>query len=325
MQLGTLAAPIDSGATISSKVNSMQHPRILSSCGALAAACLVIAGCGDDGGTSTLNLALTDAPLDNASTVWLQFTGVEVKPESGPAESFMFPAPKGFDMLTLQNGNAAELLGDTTVDAGDYQWVRLILDAPGTSYVVDDTGQHELFIPSGAQTGLKLVRGFSMPAGGRADFTIDFVLNKSIIAPPGQAPKYLMKPVLRMTNNIETGTIEGSFAPATLAGIPACTGVAPAVYLFEGAGVTPDDLYNPVDATPDTAPEVDPLVTATAYLNEAVYEYKVAYVAEGTYTVAFTCNNDDPAVDENTTTPLTFTTYGMPVVVTAGQTSTVDF
>jgi hypothetical protein len=304
----------------------MQHQKTLRSCSALAAACLVIAGCGGDGETSTLNLALTDAPLDNVTSVWLQFTGVEVKPENGAAESFMFAAPKGFDMLTLQNGNAAELLGDTTVDAGDYEWVRLILDAPGTSYVIDDTGQHELTIPSGAQTGLKLVRGFSMPAGGRADFTIDFMLDKSIIAPPGQAPNYMMKPVLRMTNNIETGTIEGSFAAETLAAIPACAGVAPSVYLFEGADIVPDDLYNPLAAMPDTAPEVDPLVTATAFLNGGgTYEYRVAFVAAGSYTVAFTCDNDDPLVDENTTTALNFTTYPLPVVVTAGQTSTADF
>lgn len=305
----------------------MNKPTLRCATAAMAIATLLAAGCGGgDDATSTLSLSLTDAPVDNATTVWVQFTGVEVKPEAGEAEQFLFSAPKGFDLLTLQNGNAATLLGDSTVPAGDYEWVRLILDpAPGSSYVIDDSGQHDIRIPSGAQTGLKLVRGFTMPAGGRADFTIDFLLEHSLIAPPGQSPDYLMKPVLRMTNNIETGTIEGSFAPATLAGIPACTGVAPSVYLFEGSGVTPDDLYNPVDATPDTAPEVDPLVTATAYLNEAVYEYKVAYVAEGTYTVAFTCNNDDPAVDENTTTPLTFTTYGMPVVVTAGQTSTVDF
>src|SRR5687768_2103740 len=72
---------------------------------ALAIAALGIAGCGGEGGTSTLNLALTDAPVDDATTVWVQFTGVEVKPADGPAESFMFTAPKGYDLLTLQNGN----------------------------------------------------------------------------------------------------------------------------------------------------------------------------------------------------------------------------
>lgn len=309
----------------------MPHPVTIRSSLAVAAtaACLAVAGCGGEGegGTSTLSLSLTDAPVDEASSVWVQFTGVELKPANGPPLAIEFLEPKGFDLLTLQNGNAAELLGDTTVDAGNYEWIRLMLDpAPGSSYVMDGTGQHDLIVPSGAQTGLKLVRGFVMPAGGRADFTIDFVLSKSIIAPPGLAPNYLMKPVLRITNNIETGTIAGSFAAGTLAAIPACAGVAPRVYLYTGSGVAPDDLYNPMEGAPDTAPEVDPLTIATAYLNESMtYEYRIGFVAADTYTVAFTCDDDDPAVDENATTPLNFTTHPLPVVVAAGQTSTVDF
>lgn len=284
---------------------------------------LLISGCGGEEGTSTLSLSLTDAPVDEATTVWVQFTGLELKPAGGPPETIMFDAPKGFDLLTLQNGNAAPLLGDTTVSAGNYQWLRLILDpAAGSSYVIDDSGQHDLIIPSGAQTGLKLVRGFTMPAGGRADFTIDFLLHESIIAPPGQSPDYLMKPVLRMTNNVETGTIAGQFLTPSAA--PVCGGTAPTMYLFEGAGVTPDDLYNPLDGAPDTAPDVNPLVTATAVMN-SVYEYRFSFVQAGSYTVAFTCDADDPAVDEHATTPLLFIAHPEPVTVTAGQTSTADF
>lgn len=285
---------------------------------------LTLAGCGgDEGGTSTLGLSITDAPLDGVSTVWLQFTGVELKPAGGPPETILFDAPKGYDLLTLQNGNAAVLLGDTTVPAGNYQWLRLILDpAPGSTYVVDADGRHDLVIPSGAQTGLKLVRGFVMPAGGRADFTIDFKLHDSIIAPPGQAPDYMMKPVLRMTNNIETGTISGRFLTPTLAAV--CGGEAPTMYLYEGAGVTPDDLYNPLDGGTDTAPDVAPLVTTRAVM-DSVYAYRFSFVEAGTYTVAYTCDADDPAVDEDTTTPLEFFTYPDPVIVTAGETTTADF
>lgn len=296
------------------------HKRAVPAAVALA---LLIAGCGGEDGTSTLSLSLTDAPVDDATTVWVQFTGVEIKRAGGPPETFMFEAPKGFDLLTLQNGNAAPLLGDTTVPAGSYEWLRLILDpAEGSSYVVDDTGQHDLFIPSGAQTGLKLVRGFVMPAGGRADFTIDFLLHESIIAPPGLSPDYLMKPVLRMTNNVETGTIAGQFLTPTAA--PLCEGSAPTMYLFEGADVAPDDLYNPLAGAPDTAPDVNPLVTTTAVLN-SVYEYRFSFVQAGTYTLAFTCDEDDPAMDEDATTPLEFLAYPEPVTVTAGQTTTADF
>jgi hypothetical protein len=299
---------------------------------ALAATSAVLTACNGDGISQTesvLHLNITDAPLTNATKVWLQFTGVEVKPTGSAPQSFMFPTPAGYDLLTLQNGNAATLLGDTTVAAGDYEWVRLILDpVVGSSYVIDGTGQHALRIPSGAETGLKLVRGFTMPAGGRADFTIDFVLQKSIIAPPGQSPDYLMKPVLRMTNNVEVGTIAGTFAPQSLSAIPACTGKAPMVYLYEGGSVTPDDIYNPTDGSADTIPLVDPLVVSAATLNSSTqYTYRVAFVPAGTYTVAFSCNSDDPLVDENQApaTPLVFTVYPQPVVVAPGQISTANF
>jgi len=299
--------------------------RIAGTTGAL----LAVAGCGGESATSILNLSLTDAPLEGATSVWLQFTGVEIKQSGGPARAYMFSAPRGFDMLTLQHGNAAELLGDTEVPAGEYEWVRLILDpAPGTSYVIDNDGQHGLRIPSGLETGLKLNRGFTMPDGGRADFTIDFQLDKSIIAPPGQSPNYLMKPVLRMTDNVQTGSIEGTFLPGTLAAIPACVGVAPRVYLFTGAGVLPDDLYNPAEGAPDTRPEVDPLVTATAYLaDNQQYAYRFGFVQTGTYTVAFTCDDDDPAVDEDVApaTPISFSVYPQSVVVAVGAASFANF
>ncbi len=286
---------------------------------------LTMAGCGgDDGGTSTSSLSITDAPLDGVTAVWLQFTGVELKPDSGPPETILFDAPKGYDLLTLQNGNAALLLDDTTMPAGNYQWLRLILDpAPGSAYVMDADGRHDLIIPSGAQTGLKLVRGFVMPAGGRADFTIDFKLHESIIAPPGLSPNYLMKPVLRMTNNVETGTITGRFLTPTFA--PICGGDAPTMYLFEGAGVTPDDVYNPLEGAPDTAPDVNPLVTTSAAVMNNALEYRFSFVEAGTYTVAFTCDADDPGVDEDTTSPLEFFSFPDPVIVVAGETTTADF
>ena len=297
-----------------------------------AAIAAVLGGCGgeDSANTqanSTLHVSLTDAPVTGATKVWLQFTGLEVKPVNGSAQSFQFSPPKGFDVLTLQNGNAATLLGDTTVPAGDYEWIRLMVDpAAGSSYVVIAGGTHPLRIPSGSESGLKLIRGFTMPAGGRADFTIDFVLNKSIIAPPGQAPDLLMKPVLRIVDNIQVGTIAGSLNTALPA---ACTGKVPVVYLYQGANVIPDDLFNPMDGSADTTPAVDPLVTAnaTAGVSGGPYTYRIAFVPVGTYTVSFTCDADDPLVDENVlpAIPISFVTYAQPVAVTVGQTTTANF
>ena len=79
-----------------------------------------------------------------------------------------------------------------------------------------------IVIPSGAETGLKLIQGFTMPVGGVADFTVDFVLAKSIIAPPGRLPGYMLKPVLRLVDNAQVGTIAGTLQSSTLAAQPHC-------------------------------------------------------------------------------------------------------
>src|SRR5512139_2796698 len=121
---------------------------------AAAVAIAMLSGCGggeDSSGvnTSTLSINITDAPVAPVTKVWVQFTGIEIKPLNGAPQTFSFSPAKGYDLLTLQNGNAAPLLGDTTVAAGPYEWVRLMIDpAPGSSYLIDATGQHDLRIPS---------------------------------------------------------------------------------------------------------------------------------------------------------------------------------
>jgi hypothetical protein len=299
---------------------------------AISLAGLLLAACGGSdaslGSTSTLNLGITDSPVDGAQKVWIQFTGVEVKPANGDPVDFTFSPARGFDLMTLQGGTTATFLNGATIPSGPYEWVRLMVDpAAGSSYVIDSMGtQHDLRIPSGAETGLKLIQGFTMPAGGVANFTVDFVLSKSVIAPPGQAPDFMLKPVLRLVDNAQVGTITGIIQTAAL-GSPQtnCGTHAPVVYLFTGPGVTPNDIYVPDSGTP---PAVQPLVTTTATLNtNSLYSYTIAFVPAGTYTVAFTCDADDPAVNETALMPPTvvFTTYSQDVTVTNNMTTTADF
>ncbi len=300
----------------------------------LAALAVLLTSCGGSGGSgsnSTLTLGLTDAPVSGVSKVWIQFTGVEVKPLNANPIDFTFTPAKGFDLMTLQNGATAMFLNGATIPAGQYEWVRLMVDTtPGASYVVDSTGQHNVTIPSGAETGLKLIQGYTMPVGGVADFTIDFVLSKSLIAPQGQAPDYLLKPVLRMVDNAQVGTITGTFQAATLSGQSSCGTRAPVAYLYPGANAQPDDIYNPPSGSTDTETStlVEPLTTTTAALNSSsIYAYSIAFVPVGTYTVAFTCDPDDPTIDEDALTPnpIHFVVYAQPVTVTANATSTANF
>jgi hypothetical protein len=111
------------------------------------------------------------------------------------------PSPRQLDLLQYQGGRAA-LLARRRNAAGR----RLRMDSAHRrqragvrdSYVVLSGGEEcELRVPSGAESGLKLNRGFTLPADGSVALTIDFDLRKSIHAPPGSG--VLPQPAPRVT------------------------------------------------------------------------------------------------------------------------------
>jgi hypothetical protein len=261
----------------------------------------LLSGCGGGGGdnpasdTGRLSLRITDAPVDDATAVVVRFTAIELKPEAGDAFTIdLAPAPS-LDLLALAGGNSRELLSEREVPAGRYQWVRLLIDAQQNtqgSYIDLEDGQRfPLFVPSGSESGLKLIRGFTVAAGSVSNFTIDFDLRKSVIAPPGQSPNYILKPVLRIVDNLRVGSLQGTVAAAL---IP--SGCTPQVYVFAGASIVPDDL--------DTAaaPDVDPLVSVPVALDAASgeYRFRIGFLEAGDYTATFTCDGalDTPEGEE---------------------------
>ena len=282
----------------------------------------LLIGCGGGSGmsngnrTGTLGISVTDAPVDGATNVVVKFTAVEVKPEGGAPVMFNLSPARSIDLLALAGGGSAALLDGQTLPAGRYEWVRLLVAAQQNvpdSYIQMRTGQqYPLFIPSGEESGLKLNRGFTVAAGARTNFTIDFDLRRSVIAPPGQAPNYLLKPVLRIVDSLRVGILSGS-VPAAL--IP--SGCTPFIYVFSGANILPDDL----DAAP--APDVDPLVSVPVLLNNATgqFSFKVPFLEVGSYTVAFTCDGakDTPEGEET----LVFSPT-VNVTINANQTVTIS-
>ena len=269
-----------------------------------------LAGCGGGGygapGNGRLSLSVTDAPVDAAASVVVQFKGVAFKREGQAAEVVqnLSPSPRQLDLLEYQEGRAALLLDGVTLPAGQYEWIRLIVDNESNvrdSYIVLEDGQEcELRVPSGAESGLKLNRGFTLPADGSAALTIDFDLRKSIHAPPGQqgstpdcTQAYLMRPTLRVVDNANVGAIAGSIDSEL---VP--EDCLPKVYVFSGSGVTPDDLEETA-----TAGDVDPLLVAGVEIQNGStsYRYHAAFLPPGSYTVAFTCSDDDPTVDDTLT------------------------
>jgi hypothetical protein len=307
---------------------------------ALLAACSSSDG---DGGsqaqTGFLKVGITDAPVDMAAAVVVKFTGVELKPKGGPAFSIDFATPKSLDLIQLQGEDRALLLDGEEILAGEYEWMRLKVAADpnvaGDSYLqIEQSGAEcEMRVPSGDQTGLKLIRGFTIGAGTTTDFTIDFDLRKSIVAPPGQTTivdtcnnqAFMLKPVLRIVDNLQVGTIAGDVDPNLIAAQCAGSDQDPYpgnVYLFgpipAGEDVTPDDYDGVGDAL------------TSAMVSPDTFRYTIGFVPAGNYRVAYTCDLDDTEVDA-AVPPATGETVeftppeGITVTVTPNATQEVDF
>jgi hypothetical protein len=297
---------------------------------AVAGLALAVTACdsNDSASTGSLSVGVTDAPVDTAQKVIVEFSGVEIKPANGESISFDFterctadPASCQIDLLALTNGVSQQLLDDETVPAGQYNWMLLMVNAEPNipdSYIVIDGHEFELRIPSSAQTGLKLNRGFVVPAGGAASFTIDFDLRKSVHDPGDNGDYMLLRPTLRIVDNAETGTLSGSVDSSfiTTGGTSGGT-CAGAVYVFEGNVTEPDDVDGDLGGP-------DP-ITSALVAADGIYNYKVGFLSEGDYLIAFTCDAsaDDPEADDDNATVSFLSTAT--VTITADSTTTHNF
>lgn len=339
-----------------------------------------LSACGGGGGgdsskpanqQSQASFSITDAAVDNAVEVWVTFEAVRLKPQNGQTIEFEFDEPRQIDLLTLQGNSSELLLDNVTLPAGDYSWLRLDIDdndcealgpgdSPEGSYIVlDDGSQEALFIPSGDESGLQLTGGFTVAEDGSSNFTIDFDLRKSLVKPVG-APCHFLKPSLRMVDNENAGSIEGTVS-AELINHPSCLDdeegeefeTGNAVYVFAGADVNPDDVDGDDlddDAQEDEAGDTDEqggeesdtspeaqtansetdssygkvVSSALVTLNVETgqYEYVAGFMPAGEYTVAFTCEAelDEPEEEDD----LDFLEAAT-VSVTAGAVTLHDF
>ena len=279
-------------------------------------------------GMGRLSLSLTDAPVDDAYSVVVQFNKVSIR-GVGATDDIVFDLDlvMSVDLLTLQGANAETVITDEVVPAGSYDEIRLFIDSvPGVedSYIVLEQGgaQHDLEVPSGTQSGLKVKGELTVPEDGSASFTIDFDVRRSIVKAGNEnsknGVKYMLKPVLHLVQDDQSGVIRGTVATGLLDAAAGCSDddvdSYNAVYVFEGS-VSPDDIDD------DT---VEPVTTALVSYNtgSVSYEYEVGFLPAGDYTVAFTCNADLELVDVDD--DLKFT-IGRAAPVTALGKTVVDF
>ncbi len=280
--------------------------------GLIAVTFLVIAGCGGSGSgsgekTGRISLSVSDGPIHEAEKVCIAFSEIEF--HSGAVSFVEDLGPVVVNLLEFQGMNAAPLLFDLELPAGEYQWMRLGVNAEfgglGGQGVTDpelaecqgeesyiemtDGAVYNLYVPSSALNGLKLVGGFTVPVNGSADFTAEFDLMKSVTMPSGLQPDVVLRPTIRLVNNVEVGTLTGEVSSGLATGsILELLTCVPSVYVFDD-GVTP----NAIDM--EVVDEMDPI--ATAMVNEQTdlegqvsYHYTVGYLLPGDYEVTFTCD-----------------------------------
>lgn len=253
-------------------------------------------------GTGSMSLDVTDAPVDNLSEVVITFTGVTLQPADGERFRIDFEEPKTLKMLELTRGDSANLFSDEEVPAGDYSFLLLHVsdDKNATEmYVVEDssTAQQPLTVPS--NQGLRLVSGFTVPQGGSADFTVDFDMRKAIVKPVGQ-DAYKLRPALRIIDNTEVGSVSGEIGQTLWNDCAEVTDYAGLVYLYEGHDRTPVDFFLNEDGT--DAREEQPLIAGDVVSEGSdPYNYKISFLEEGNYTIAYSCDIDDTDADDTDT------------------------
>lgn len=284
----------------------MKAKAISYACG-LSAAAVLLAACnssGDGGGSSdgSLSLQLTDAAADEVAEIWVEIDGLRLKPQEGEVIEVPFSSALSVDMLTLTDGNTEQLLDGEPVPAGVYNWMELQVNAEfdGTydSYVMTHAGgQEEIRVPSGSQTGLRLVSPFTITADQETSLLIDWDMRLGLADAPGQ-PGYLLRPAFRVIDMTEYGTLSGVVEQALITD-GSCTNdpntdSGNAVYIYEqfdSQATDPEDI--------GAAAEPTPVATAAVTQEDDGQHTYQTLLSPAEYTVAFTCQAADDSVDSD--------------------------
>ncbi len=160
-------------------------------------------------GTGTLRVTVKDTPFSDAKAVLVTFSGVSVHASGGGWKTVPFAdsaTSRTCDLKQLQS--ATDILGVTSLDAGHYTQVRLIVSSaalyftnpaatgPCAATIAAPAGDFaNLTIPPG---DIILNRPFDLAAAGAVTMLLDFDGDKSIIRTGNGA--YKMQPVINIVS-----------------------------------------------------------------------------------------------------------------------------
>ncbi|WP_339694828.1 DUF4382 domain-containing protein [uncultured Roseivirga sp.] len=176
---------------------------------------LIFTSCDDDNsneldGTGTARLEATDAAVDaeNITGVFLSVEEAQFIANGQIQNSITFDSPKEFNLMDYQNGETY-ILGETELEAGAYDEIRLILTASNEAYVKYVNGStDEVDVPSGSTSGYKIMGDFDVMANGMTELVLDVDLRKALVK-RGNG-EFNLRPTARLITKSTAGMIEGA-------------------------------------------------------------------------------------------------------------------
>ena len=212
-------------------------------------ACDAGGGGSSSGEIGTISMSLTDAMSNRFNAVYVTINDVQVHTigDSNGNDSWQSVSapnlPKTFNLYDLTNG-VREEIGLADLAIGRYTQMRLIIGTlpddsmnqlsethPYANYVIDsDDDYQELNIPSGIQTGLKIVHGFAISKDQTTELILDFNAEKSVVI-AGDSGNWLLMPTIKVGRTDELSIIRGK---VTTDGYRGIAGVLVSVQEFDG-------------------------------------------------------------------------------------------
>jgi len=270
---------------------------LLASLAVLAAAATAIGpGCSSSSSSpARLSVKLVDGPGD-FKAVTLHVLRVEIM--DGGGFTTLATPDVTVDLLSLTGGVSATLVDGATLPAGHYGQLRLVLGS-GNTVTLADGSVHDLTVPSGLQSGVKLVTSFDVVEGTTRDVFIDFDARRSIfVHSAGASQKWILRPVVRAVDRLATGSIHGTLTDAaTAAPLPGATVTA---QTLDTAGapavirstVTGDDGTYRLDLLP-----VGGTFHVVSQPETAAGETTASYLARASGPIAITAADATPTYD----------------------------
>lgn len=196
----------------------------------------LLLGCGGGGGggggstsagTGTLSFSLTDSSTLKYIAIYVTIDEVQVNKRDNSSNgnsgwATVATPQRTYNLLRLVNG-VTEVLGDNELETGTYRQIRLIIGKhaesennilgiphPFANYVILNDGAdtiEALKIPSGFQTGIKLVHNFQVLENAVVELVLDFDACRSVVETGNS--KYLLKPTIKVIETDNKSIIYG--------------------------------------------------------------------------------------------------------------------